>query len=300
MNVTKKLQILFGDRFFENEPLYKYTTWRSGGPARFFILVNDVRELGEVALLAKEKKLPVFILGNGSNVLFADNGFDGIVLKLVKDFETVKLESENILAGAGVRLGKLSDYAKKHCLSGLEFARDIPGTVGGTVITNAGAYGDSIGRLVEYVELFDFDSTQICRITPEFKYRNSMLTESQVVISACLKLTKGRPDQIIEKMNNLKGLRKEKQPTGKSAGSVFKNPPGAYAAKLIEDAGCKGLRCGDAIVSKKHANFIINQGDAKSSDIYRLIMNVRERVFKYGGVYLETEVKLVGFGGQTG
>lgn len=299
-DIQNLLHNLLGNRLLINEPLDKHTTWRVGGPALFFANIKDRRELEEVVDISKTRNIPVFILGKGSNVLFSDEGFNGIVVKLLGEFEEIKFTRSELIVGGGAGLSVLSKYAIENSIAGLEFANDIPGTVGGAIRTNAGAFGKNIGELVSSVEIYDLESNNIKEIKPHFEYRACSINNKQVILKVRLKAERGNRKEILERINEYRAARKLAQPSGRSAGSVFKNPHGLSAGKLIEESGCKGLSVGDAVVSSKHANFIINKGNASSSDILQLIKTVQERVLKNSGNELETEVKLIAFGGLTG
>lgn len=285
-----------GISFYINEPLSKYTTWGAGGPAAFMANVNSADELIAVLKIARKNGVDVFIMGKGSNILVADRGYAGLVIKLSGDFCKITAAAGNrIIAGGGATLAKLSAFAKDNLLTGLEFASDIPGTLGGAVKSNAGAFRQSISGVLEKAELLDIPSLAIEEIKPEFGYRTSNIKD-KICLNATFKLKKAEKESIESKLNDYALIRTEKQPTGRSAGSVFKNPDNHIAAKLLEEAGCKNLSRGTAVVSSKHANFIINKGGASASDVLQLIKICAQKVYNSTGVKLEPEVIFLGFG----
>ena len=237
-------------------------------------------------------------MGNGSNLLVSDKGIRGTVLKIGDQFSNVDIEDTAIRAQAGLLLSSLSKMAAKEALSGIEFAGGIPGTLGGAVAMNAGAYGGEMKDIVEEVTLIDRKGkiTRLGRDAMSFGYRTSIVSESnQIVLDALLKLRKGETAEILGKMNELNQRRSDKQPlTVPSAGSTFKRPEGYFAGKLIQDAGLKGLRHGDAMVSDKHSGFVVNTGKASAEDVLALIKTVQKVVFDKFGVMLETEVRFIG------
>lgn len=280
-----------------DEPLSKHTTFKVGGPAKLFVVADDIKELETAFDLARQNKLPYMIIGAGSNILCSDDGFSGVVIKLGQSFEEVAIEKNTILAGAAVRLTKLAQLAQEEGLAGLSFAVGIPGTLGGAIYVNAGAYNQSIGYLVESVSLYKskLDVEKIDASEIEFGYRRCRLPSQGIIINATLRLEKGNRKEIRREMEEFRQRRRLSQPLSfLSAGSIFRNPQGRQAASLIEGAGCKGLRVGDAVVSERHANFIVNEGNAQAQDIYQLIMLVREKVHKKFDLVLEPEIHLIG------
>lgn len=281
-----------------NEPMNKHTSFRVGGPADIFAVPSNLDELKSLISFAKQEEIPVFILGNGSNLIVKDGGIRGIVINILDNFNNVVVNNDIIEADTGVILSRLSNIALKNNLSGMEFASGIPGTLGGAIVMNAGAYGEQIGDLVLKSEYIDMDGNihALEGETQEFRYRKSFYSDKEVIVlKAVLKLTKSSMTEIKEKMTNLMLQRNEKQPLSyPSAGSIFKRPEGYYAGKLIEDAGLKGFIQGGAQISDKHTGFIINRGKARASDIIHLIDYAREVVKGKFGVELETEVKIIG------
>lgn len=281
-----------------NEPLSKHTTFKTGGVAKALVYVCDEEKLKAVIKLCKDEKEPFFILGNGSNLLVSDEGFDGIVIKLSGEFLKTSVEGDRLVAGAGVILSKACILARDNSLAGLEFAFGIPGTVGGAMVMNAGAYGGEMKKVVESVRMLEADGSvrDYSNDELEFGYRDSILKHKDLIaLKTVFKLERGSKTEISSKMDELLGRRREKQPLEfPSAGSTFKRPEGYFAGKLIEDAGLKGLRVGGASVSVKHSGFIVNDQNATSKDIDELINLVRSKVRDKFNVALEPEVIRIG------
>lgn len=286
-----------GLTLLENEPMNVHSSFRIGGPVRALAVPEDVMSLSRICAVLKENHLAPMILGNGTNILFPDEGLKGLFIisteKLTKMF---LLDGETIYAEAGVPLAKLAGFAHQNGLSGLEFASGIPGTLGGGVIMNAGAYGGEMKDAVEsvvcyYVQdqrLYELDREQ-CR----FEYRNSLFRRMGgcIVLSAVLKLKKGDSAEIAAKMRELNERRRDKQPLDlPSAGSAFKRPEGGYAAALIDECGLRGYTVGGAQISEKHAGFAVNIGGATSHDVYDLLKHVRDTVYLEKKVALEPEI----------
>lgn len=280
-----------------DELLSKHTTFKVGGPAKNFVVADDIEELEAAFDLARQNNLPQAVIGAGSNILCSDDGFSGVVIKLGKSFEEVIVEEDRISAGAAVGLTKLAQLAQEKGLAGLAFAVGIPGTLGGAIYVNAGAYNQSIGPLVESISLYKpkLEVKKVDASGIEFSYRRCRLPSQGIIIGAILQLKKGDRKEISREMGEFRERRRLSQPLSFfSAGSIFRNPQGRRAASLIEEAGCKGLKVGDAVVSEMHANFIVNEGKAKAQDIYQLMMLVRERVHKKFGLVLEPEIHMIG------
>ena len=281
-----------------NEKMSRHTTFKTGGPASLFIRPDSLEQLKKVVALLKRAEVPYFILGNGSNLLVSDKGYDGAIISTDK-FTDIRLEDEKtIYAEAGVKNSAIAAFARDNSLTGFEFAAGIPGSLGGAVIMNAGAYGGEMKLIVKEVRALS-PQGEIIRLDNEalrFDYRTSALKGKDfIVISALLELEKGDKDEISAQMNELALKRKEKQPLEyPSAGSTFKRPEGYFAGKLIEDSGLRGYTVGGAMVSDKHCGFVINKGEATSKDIYTLIHNVQNTVYEKFGVRLEPEVILLG------
>ena len=285
--------------FRENEPLAAHCTFKIGGPAQLFVMPENEQQLCSAVALCKEQAVRYYLLGNGSNILFADEGFSGVVIDVSALDAEIAVEDTVLTAGAGVRLAALCKAALKHGLSGLEFAYGIPGTVGGAVYMNAGAYGGEMKDVIVSVRVISEDG-EILTLSKEeldLSYRHSVIPErGYLVIDGELLLTREKdPDQITERMEELKKKRIEKQPLEyPSAGSTFKRPEGYFAGKLIMDAGLRGFSVGGAAVSEKHCGFVINKGNATAADICALMDEVTRIVKEKYAVTLEPEVKKVG------
>ena len=278
-------------------PLDKYTTLRVGGPADYFAEPASETELIILLDAAKEAGLPVLLMGNGSNLLVRDGGFRGLVIRLGKAFSRIDPWEGGLYAQAGALLSMLACQAAESALTGLEFAQGIPGTVGGGVYMNAGAYGGELGSRIESVTILDRGAVRrIPGVEMRFGYRHSRaMEEGWIVLGARFRLEKGRREQIDAAMHDFSTRRKEKQPLNyPSAGSFFKRPAGHFAGALIEGAGLKGRSVGGAQVSEKHAGFLINTGGATAADFLKLMMQVQETVQSAYGVALEPEVRIVG------
>ncbi len=290
--------IVSEENIYIDEPMSRHTTFRTGGPASLFLCPGNVQELEKVALLIRKLGLPYFIIGNGSNLLVSDAGFEGVMISPTR-LDSISLVGENkILAQAGALNSGIAAFARDNSLTGFEFAAGIPGTIGGAMIMNAGAYGGEMKMITEQVDVLspEGEFMTLSNDNMEFGYRNSAIKgRGYIVLSALLKLKKGSEKEISETMKELALKRKEKQPLEyPSAGSTFKRPEGYFAGKLIEDAGLRGFSVGDAQVSEKHCGFVVNKGNATSSDIYALIKEVKDRVYSSFGVTLEPEVIMVG------
>ena len=286
-------------QLLENEMLSRHTTFKVGGPATYFVTVKTLEELKEALQFSKEKSLPYFLLGNGSNLLVSDVGYQGVIIKLGGAFDEVTVSGEHITAGGAALLTSVSQTAFANALKGLEFAYGIPGTIGGGLYMNAGAYGGEMKDVVESVTILS-PSGEVEVLSCEemkFGYRDSILKKEKegIIVSCSLKLTSGNPVEIKTIMDTNMSSRKEKQPLEyPSAGSTFKRPEGYFAGKLISDAGLKGYSVGGAQVSEKHAGFVINKGGATAAEIDRLMQDVADKVFTLYGVQLEPEVLKVG------
>lgn len=281
----------------ENEPMSRHTTFKTGGSADLMLLPASEDELLEAVKLCSENSLPYLIIGNGSNLLVTDKGIRGVVIKLGRDFAKIDLEGNVISAQAGALLSATANAALKAELSGMEFAAGIPGTVGGAVCMNAGAYGGELKDIIKEVRVLDKDEVKTLSNTQAgFVYRGSrVMNEGMIVLSAVFELEKGSKEDIRSLMDDYSQRRRSKQPLDKpSAGSTFKRPEGDFAGRLIEAAGLKGCSIGGAKVSDKHCGFIINDGGASSTDILELIDFVRKKVYESSGTMLEPEVRIIG------
>lgn len=310
-SALRRLADLAFTRVRFREPLAPYTTWRIGGLADALVDVGTPEELERLFAFLREEGISWFLLGHGSNVLFGDGGFRGVVFRLVGAFRTLAVSPQGgdifcppgtvlVLAGGGASLPGLTSLAARRGLAGLEFAGGIPGTVGGAVVMNAGAHGGEVKDVLRSVRLFTPDGREVLA-GPEslrFSYRTSTLQrERAVVVEAAFCLRPDDPEEIRARLAAFRERRARTQPvTARTAGSVFRNPPGDYAGRLIEAAGLKGLRVGGAVVSSVHANFIENVGGATARDVCALIDRIRDEVYRKFGVLLETEVVVVGEG----
>ena len=299
--LNKLINILGDENVFENEPMSMHTTFRIGGPARFFAIVNSEEDLIKTIKLVREENQEYFVLGNGSNILVSDKGFDGVVLQLSGEFDTIHLSGNNIIAGSGLLLSQVAKTALDNSLAGLEFASGIPGTIGGAIVMNAGAYGSEMKDVVKAVRILwlEVDEPTIENLTLDdlkLSYRHSILKERKgIVLDVKLTLKPGSKEEIKSIMDDLASKRREKQPLEyPSAGSTFKRPEGYFAAKLIEDSGLKGYKVGTAMVSDKHAGFVVNTGGAKAVEVKQVMDHVVHIVNQSTGITLEPEVILLG------
>ena len=281
-----------------NEPLSKHNYFGIGGNAAAYFEVSAIDDLAYVAQLQKRSRVPVAIIGRGSNLLVNDAGYPGIVIRLIGEFNRLEFNESRVDVGAGVSLPRLSKMAASHGLSGVEFALGIPGSVGGALIMNAGAWGSSFGDLVEHVRVMtdEGELMDITRDDAEFSYRHSGLKTYFCVTGAMLTLTPGDAQEVDDLMQDLYNQKITSQPFAEeNAGCMFKNPPGHSAGKLIDECGLKGHRIGGAEVSKIHGNFILNLDDATAHDVLSLVRHIQAHVKQEKGVDLEMEVQLLGF-----
>ena len=280
-----------------NEPLAKHTSFRIGGPAEYFVEVRNRSELVNLLRIAKKYNLDIFVIGAGTNLLVKDKGVKGSVVKLSGEFKKIDFSGEKVKIGGGVLLPQLIKLCAQNNLGGIEFLAGIPGTVGGALVTNAGNPEKGIGSLVNHVELMTYaGKTKIMdKKNLDFFYRGSNIPEDAFILSAKMSLKKTNKDiikQRISKQLKKRWLTQPRKPY--QAGSIFKNPPGDYAGRLIEQANLKGLKYGNAYVSEKHANFIINQGKAKAKEVIYLIRKIKDTVKKKFGIKLELEIRIIG------
>ncbi|AEB75113.1 UDP-N-acetylmuramate dehydrogenase [Clostridium botulinum] len=298
MDINKKLESILDKEEIKNNVLMKsYTSFRVGGPADVFVTPNSYEKIRDVIKICKQYNVPYFILGNGSNLLVRDGGIRGVVINFTK-LNKILVEETKVIAESGAVLSMVANAALKNDLTGLEFAHGIPGSVGGAVAMNAGAYNGEICQVIESATIIDSDGEirEICKEEMDLSYRNSLILKNgYIVLKATFKLQRGEHDSIKARMDDLMRRRKEKQPLEyPSAGSTFKRPEGYFAAKLIEDSELKGAHVGDAEVSVKHSGFIINKGNASAKDILDLIELVKKTVNDKFQVALNTEVRIVG------
>lgn len=286
------------EQFLVNEPMSRHTTFRIGGPADYLFFPSSADEVAAIFSLSDQYHLPLTILGNGSNVLVLDKGIRGVVVKFNSPFSSIRQEGNTIIAGAGAILGAVAQYAAKQGLSGLEFAVGIPGSLGGAIFMNAGAYDGEMKNVVTCVTAVNRQGSLIHYPTAEldFGYRHSIFQENdQAICEIQLQLTPGDTMSIHQKMAGFTERRIKKQPLDlPSAGSTFKRPEGYFAGTLIEHTGLKGFHIGDAQISEKHAGFVVNKGNATAADVLRLIHEVQDRVLQEHGVKLYPEVRILG------
>lgn len=293
----KEIKRMDVGKVVENVPLKDHTTYKVGGIASCFVYPENSKQLIKLLKYAKSKDIKYKVLGNGSNTLFSDKKYEGIIIKLDK-FDYIEIKNNIIVAGAGYNLMKLASLAARKSLAGLEFASGIPGTVGGAVYMNAGAYKSDMGYIVKRVKVLTPDYRVITMTNREldFHYRSSFFQKNKdyICLEATLGLTKGKKEELYKVNQERKQRRLESQPLEyPSAGSVFRNPEGLFAGKLIEDLGLKGLTKGGAQISNKHANFIINIGNAKASDIKELIEFTKDAVLDKYNIELKCEQEFV-------
>lgn len=283
---------------FIDEPMSKHTSFRIGGPADVFVIPQNMEQLKNIYIFCKKENIPVTIMGNGSNLLVRDKGIRGVVIKLFKNMEHYKIDGNIVEAEAGILLSKLANIICKEELEGFEFASGIPGTLGGAIFMNAGAYDGEMSYIVSETTYMDREG-KIKTIKGEehnFSYRKSFFqTLDCVILSSKLQLKKGVKEDIRAKINDYTKRRVSKQPLMyPSAGSVFKRPVGYYAGKLIQDSGLQGYQIGGAQVSEMHCGFIINRGGATAKDVLDLIKHVQKTVNEKFNAFLETEIKIIG------
>lgn len=280
------------------EPMKNHTTFRIGGPADALALPKTPEEVAEVVHFCHEHAQPYYVLGNGSNLLVSDEGYRGLVLQLYRNFNDIQVNGETITVQSGAMLAAVARTAYQTGLTGLEFASGIPGTIGGAVVMNAGAYGGEMKNVLKEVTVLTKEGEVL--VIPakalELGYRTSVIPKNGwIVLGVVLQLKKGDQEQILARMEELKEQRITKQPLDlPSAGSTFKRPEGYFAGKLIMDAGLRGFTVGGAQVSEKHCGFVVNRGNATAADVWELICEVKRRVKEMTGVELEPEVKLLG------
>lgn len=293
--ITKFVDI---DSIKFNEPMKNHTSFRVGGLADVLVKPKSEEEIINLIKYLKENSIPYFVMGNGSNLLVKDGGIRGVVIKISKEFSCFKIDGNKIFVSAGCMLSVIGKALLKEGLTGFEFASGIPGTIGGALTMNAGAYGGEMKDIVKEVKVIDEngDIKILTNEEMEFSYRKSILNrKNYVILSATLELNKGNIDEIKDTMNEITKKRVTNQPLNMpSAGSTFKRPEGYFAAKLIEDAGLKGLTLRGAQVSDKHSGFIINNGDATAKDLLNLMYIVKNIVKSKFNIQLEEEVKIIG------
>lgn len=296
--VTRLINITGKDNVRINEPMKNHTTFKIGGPAQYYVTPESVTQIQEVVSLCRDMNISLHVIGNGSNILVGDDGVDGVVLALFNTFSDYEIKDNVITAQAGMSLIKLAVIALREGLTGLEFASGIPGSVGGAVYMNAGAYDGQMKDVVTSVTVLDEAGNIriLGRDELDMGYRTSAVAKhNMIVLQVIIELKAGDKEQIKDRMNQLSELRKQKQPLEyPSAGSTFKRPEGYFAGKLIADAGLKGYSIGGAAVSEKHAGFVVNMGGATAKDVVELTDYIKKRIIEQFGVTLELEIKKIG------
>ena len=298
-NISELLvQEIGEDRILTNEHMNRHTTFRVGGPADVFAVPRTAEEAVEIVRICREQGVPFYVIGNGSNLLVSDEGYRGVIVQIYKNMSEISVIGDTMTVQAGAMLSVMAKRALEHGLAGFEFASGIPGTVGGAVVMNAGAYGGEMKDVLEEVTVLTEDGA--VKAVPaeelELGYRHSVIPQKGwIVLGAKLRFQEGDPKEISARMEELKERRVSKQPLDlPSAGSTFKRPEGNFAGKLIMEAGLRGFSVGGAQVSEKHCGFVVNRGGATAEDVYRLIWEVAARVREHSGITLEPEVKMLG------
>lgn len=291
-------EVVKSEQLYVQEPMKKHTTFRIGGVADYFVMPESVQQLREVIQACRELQTPYFILGNGSNLLVGDKGYRGVMIQLFKNFSEVTVEGNCIRAQAGALLSRVAKCALEEQLTGMEFAAGIPGTIGGAVVMNAGAYDGEMSQILKEAVILDeqgeLRTLSVCEL--ELGYRTSVLQRrAWTVVEVLIQLQQGEHEKIQTRMDELKQQRISKQPLEyPSAGSTFKRPEGSFAGKLIMEAGFRGYQIGGARVSDKHCGFVINTGNATAADVIELTDCIRDKVQQDTGIRLELEVCRVG------
>lgn len=300
--IQKIVSVSLNSLIKTDEYMSGHTTFRTGGPADVFIVPDSVTSLGNIIKVLKDEDVPYYIVGRGSNLLVGDKGFRGVIICVYNTMNDVSIEYDKdnaeVKSGAGILLNKLAMTIANEGLKGFEYAAGIPGTLGGAVAMNAGAYGGEIKDSILSATVMDRDGNirTLSKEELELEYRNSaVLKKGYIVLEACFSFDKGEKSEILSKIEELNGMRREKQPLEyPSAGSTFKRPEGYFAGKLIQDSGLAGYRVGGACVSNKHCGFVVNDNNGTSADIVKVIKDVDKTVYDKYGVHLEPEVRMIG------
>ncbi len=295
--LESRLQARFGTRLRSAMPLSELTSFRIGGPADLYVTVEDEHELMHAKAASHSAGMPCFCLGAGTNLLVSDRGMRGLVVRLGDGFRKIKIDTLKVQAGAAAEFGTLVETVVEQGLAGLEFGEGIPGTVGGGLVMNAGAFGGEIAKVVTLVHGVTEagEALALTRDDVNFAYRRTDLPPNFIITRVDFELVRGDREKLKARVAELRAKRAARQPRGiPNAGSIFKNPPGNFAGKLLEGAGLKGTRMGGAAFSDQHANFIVNLGGARAAEVRALIEMARNKVKEQSGVWLEPEVKLVG------
>lgn len=286
------------DQIKIDEPMKKHTTFRIGGNAKCFVTPQNIDTLQEIIACCRSHNVEYFVMGNGSNLLVSDKGYSGVVIQLFRNFQEITVDGNRITAQAGALLSSVANMALKKDLTGFEFAAGIPGTIGGAIVMNAGAYDGEMKQVVQEVKVLDSQGKVfvLTREQLELGYRTSRLQkESLIALEITIELSQGSHEAIESRMNELKERRTSKQPLEfPSAGSTFKRPEGNYAGKLIMEAGFRGYQVGGARVSDKHCGFVVNAGEATAADVIELTNQIQDKVYKDTGIRLEMEIRKLG------
>ncbi len=295
MQIIKELEELLGnENLFLNEPMKFHTTFQIGGPARIFTTPNHEDQIIQIMDLCKKEGISYYVMGKGSNLLVKDEGYDGVIIQIGKKMSYVRIEGTDVIAGSGAMLLDIANDAMEAGLSGLEFASGIPGTAGGAVVMNAGAYGGQMDQVIKQIRIIDrFGKIQVLSNQEvEFSYRDSIVKREKLIVTEVVySLHPEAKEKIKEIQSDFTARREEKQPlSDASAGSTFQRPEGYFAGKLIMDAGLRGFSIGGAQVSEKHCGFVINKGDATAKDVKELITYIQNEVYKQFSVHLHPEV----------
>ncbi len=292
------LNYLPADRLLYNEEMKNHTTFKIGGPVDIMVLPQDEEDVATVVSFCRQRDIPLFIFGVGSNILVRDGGIRGVAMKLGENLDEVEVNGEEIQAQAGVKISALARIAAFHSLSGLEFAEGIPGSLGGALVMNAGAYDGEMQAVVIEARAISPDGNinTFLKEEMQFRYRHSVFQSNDyIIVSARLKLATADHEEIEERMLEFARRREEKQPLDKpSAGSTFRRPPGFYVGPMLEELGLKGYQIGGAQVSSKHAGFIVNNGNATARDVLYLIAHIQQKARERFGVDLQPEIRVVG------
>lgn len=297
-SLENRLKLIAGDSNVRcDEPMSSHCTFKAGGTAKYYVIPDEYKKVRDVLRLCVEENIPYYVIGNGSNLLVQDDGFDGVIIEIDSALAKIEINGNEIVAKAGAKLSKIAVKALNESMTGFEFAHGIPGNLGGAVTMNAGAYGGEMKDVLKWVKVLDNNGEMKTLKAEELElgYRTSIIVkEKMIVLEACIELHEGNRDEIEMHMKELMAKRKEKQPLEyPSAGSTFKRPEGYFAGKLIQDAGLKGYRVGGAMVSEKHSGFVINYDNATATDIINLMKDVRKKVYEEFQVTLEPEVKIL-------
>ena len=303
MDINKMVQLLSQKvpegQILVQEPMKKYTTFKIGGPADIIVKPENKEQLSAILKVCHEEKVPYYILGNGSNLLVSDAGYRGVIIQLYNQFAEITVEGNTVKAQSGALLSRIASKALENSLEGLEFAHGIPGTLGGAVVMNAGAYGGEMKDVIVSCEVMtpEGEILTLSNEALELGYRTSVVQKKgYIVLEAIMTLQAGEKEKIQELMKDYAGRRRDKQPLDKpSAGSTFKRPEGHFAGKLIMDSDLKGFKVGGAMVSDKHCGFVVNAGEATAEDVLGLIKEVKHIVKDKFEVELEPEIKMLGF-----